>query len=395
MPRSTLEPVPLPRWSRRAALAALVPIAGLGAWSAIHRVPGLGPALADGARAIVGPAVVARIEDAAYGVDDGYQRLAHGGDPPEAYWAVPAGPERERPAAERDREPPGAPPAYRPADVGPVDEAVAAAGDGVWLGLVDPRHPDEAPRMHKTLLHPDRRRSWSAVSVVAVDLARVELHAVAGRREPAQPGGPPPSSSRTGLIPPADQGALLAAFNGGYKSEHGRYGMKVDGQTLLPPRGLACAIAALDDGSLAIRPWEELAPDEPRTRWWRQTPKCMVDRGRRHAALDDPSDRWGSTVASGTVIRRSAIGLSVDRRVLFVGIADWVTASALASAMVHAGADSVAQLDVNFSYPKLLLLEVGASGELVARPLTKHFEWTEDEYLRKAAERDFFYLTRR
>jgi hypothetical protein len=382
------------RPSRIAVAAALLPLCALGSWAAIHRVPGLGPVLAESARAVLGVRSVALLEDLAYDLDDRYNRVARAGDPPEAYWEVPPGspgaatPEAASGAAAAAR-------AFRPRDVGPVHASVAAAGDGSWVALPDPRRPDDAAPMYKTLLHPDAKRSWSAISIVAVDLEAIELHAAAGRHEPESLDGRP-TPERTGLVPEADRGTVVAAFNGGYRYIHGRYGMKLDGVTLLPPRERACVVAGLDDGSLAIVPWEELGPDEARARWWRQTPKCMIDRGRRHAALDDPTDSWGSTVASGTVIRRSALGLSADRAVLYVGIADWVTASALATGMAHAGAHSVAQLDVNFSYPKLLLFEPRAGGTgLVARPLTAHFEFTEDEYIAKAAPRDFFYLTRK
>ena len=44
------------------AISAL-PMLAIGLWVAIHRIPWLGPLLADGARAIVGPAAVAKVED--------------------------------------------------------------------------------------------------------------------------------------------------------------------------------------------------------------------------------------------------------------------------------------------------------------------------------------------
>jgi hypothetical protein len=64
--------------------------------------------------------------------------------------------------------------------------------------------------------------------------------------------------------------------------------------------------------------------------------------------------------------------------------------------MHHAGAVHVAQLDVNWSYPKFLLYEPGEGGpERKAVALAKGFEFDENEYIRKRSLRDFFYLTRK
>src|SRR6185436_17698307 len=156
-------------------------------WIAIHRVRWLGPLLADGARAVLGPTAVAKIEDFAYGLDDRWKRLWHSEDKPEAYWDVPTTPSGApvappAPSASGSAAP--GPPPFRPTDVPPVHASWSAPGDGVWVPIADPRHPEDPPRMFKTLLHPDRVRSWAAVSLVAVELARVELHLVAGRYEP-------------------------------------------------------------------------------------------------------------------------------------------------------------------------------------------------------------------
>src|SRR4051794_14272645 len=77
------------RWLRRAMLGAL-PVALIGLWIAIHQVGWLGPLLADGARAIVGPTAVAKLEDWAYAVQDRINHFVHRNDAPIAYWEVPS-----------------------------------------------------------------------------------------------------------------------------------------------------------------------------------------------------------------------------------------------------------------------------------------------------------------
>ena len=66
-------------------------------------------------------------------------------------------------------------------------------------------------------------------------------------------------------------------------------------------------------------------------RWLRQTPSCMVDEGELHPLLRAPEVRnWGATLDGNTVIRRSAVGLDRDGKVLFVAISNHTTAPAIA-----------------------------------------------------------------
>jgi hypothetical protein len=273
-----------------------------------------------------------------------------------------------------------------------------ADGDGQWVPVVDARHRDDAPRMYKTLLHPDKRRSWAAVTIVAIDTRQVKLHMMAGRYEPKSGTHAAWGYKRKAMIPTEHQGALIAAFNGGFRSEHGNYGMKIDGVTLIKPRRLSCMIAMMPGETLLVGDYDQMKDKEPKALWWRQTPACMVEDNELHAGLRSENNTyWGATIDGETVIRRSALGVSADGKTMFNGIGDHTTARALAVAMRHAGAVNVAQLDVNWSYPKFVLYEPVEAGskELKATKLAEGFEFTEDEYVRRIAHRDFFYLTRR
>ncbi len=55
----------------------------------------------------------------------------------------------------------------------------------------------------------------------------------------------------------------------------------------------------------------------------------------------------------------------------------------------------MAQLDVNWSYPKFVLYRPGDDGKLEADPLAEGFEFSKDEYIRQRSRRDFFYLVRK
>ncbi|WP_437728584.1 hypothetical protein [Sorangium sp. So ce861] len=374
-------------------------LAGVGLWIAVHRIPWMGPLVANGLRSVIGAENVTAIEETAYGVEDRVHRLLRKNEPPKTYWEVPEqAPAPAAPAVEASVAvaPAVVAAAFRPKDVGPSHAAWPAPGDGQWVPIADRRRPGDPPRLYKTLIHPDPHRSWAELFIVAVDLSGVDVHLMAGSREPAATTEEGKTYERPAKIPEAHHERLLAAFNGGFMTEHGQWGMRLDGVTLVRPRENGCTLALHGDGRMQIAPWARMADGEGGMRWWRQTPSCMIDEGELHPALRASEVRnWGATLDGNTVIRRSAVGLDRDGKVLFVAISNHTTAPAIALGLRHVGATAVAQLDVNWSYPKFLLYEPGEGGALMPVALASGFEFSEDEYIRKRSLRDFFYLTRK
>jgi hypothetical protein len=273
--------------------------------------------------------------------------------------------------------------------------AGAPKDDGTWRP-VDLAKDAGAPRMWKTALHPDKARPAAALFVVAVDLSRVRLHSVAGASEPSAGAPAAKGVARSGVVPADRQDALLAAFNGGWKGEHGHYGLAVERVTLVKPREGACTIAVDEDDSVRIAPWADLAEGEHRMRLFRQTPACMYARGTRHPGLAaEATTNWGAAANGDPVIRRSAIGLDERRGALLFAVSDAMTAPAIADGVHHAGAEDVAELDVNWSFPKFVVFERSAAGVLEASSLFPGFVSTKNEYVRQKSARDFFYVVRR
>ncbi|MBW2525865.1 MAG: hypothetical protein JRI23_16900 [Deltaproteobacteria bacterium] len=405
------------RWRRRlkralVTTAVAVPVLGLLLWIGVHRIPWLGPALADGLRSVIGPKAVSRLQDLLYGAEDRWKRYWREGEQPKAYWEVPdpdggstslpgfggglladgsggggggdAAPQRARL------------PKFVLSPVGPMFETLAAKGDGVWVPVVDPYQPKADTAIYKTLLHPDRKRPWAELFVIALDLSRLEIHPVVGRYEPRslEPGSH--EAKRPAVVPSEHRHALIAAFNGGFKAEHGHWGMRVGGVTFIRPRKHGCTVTRYQDGSLSIDPWHEIEARQDDMLWWRQTPPCMYRSGTRHGSLWDPDAKgWGAALEGGTVIRRSAIGLTPKRDVLYVSVSNDTNARAIADGMHHVGCVDVAQLDVNWSYPKIVLFPRGADGQREPQSLFDGFKVDEGEYLREPSPRDFFYVTRR
>jgi hypothetical protein len=371
------------RWLLGVMVAGLALV--FGTWVGIRTVPWFGPALADGLRGALGSENVTRLEEVVADVEDRVQAATSGGavrglsesTPPDLLAIAPVEPAR-------------APSSNRPRDVGALHAAVASKEDGVWQPVT--LQSGDGPAIYRTIVHPDPERAYAELFVFALDLSKLRLHAVAGSIEPKTE-NPLPGVTRAGLVPEVDRKRLVAAFNGGFKVEHGRFGMMVGGTELVAPRPKSCTFGELADGSLTIASWSAIA-SEPFS-WWRQTPGCMLENGMMHPGLRAAdSKNWGATLEGKTVIRRSAVGLGADRKTLFVGISNSTTARALALGMQQAGASTVAQLDVNHSYPRFLLYRQEGSA-LTAKGAVKGLLYEPDEYIGRASTRDFFYVTAR
>ena len=373
-----------------------MPVLALALWIAIHRVGWLGPFLADTGRSILGNDAIAKLEDWAYGMQDRYNRAARSDEKPKAAWVVP-------PKEKREPEPagPDAPkhryPSFEVKDVGAMLTSFSAPGDGEWVAIPDPRNPSEPAPMQKTLVHPDAKRGWASVAVVAIDMRQARLNLVAGTIEPMTKLAEAKEHKRTGIVPEADVKSAIAVFNGGFKTTHGNYGMKAEGVLFVEPHGRACTVAMFANDELAIKSWEALESRQDQMIWFRETPMCMFENGEMHKGLTvDSNTHWGATLDKDTVIRRSAVGLSEDQKTLYVGISEATSATAIAKAMHFVGAYDVAQLDVNWSFPKFFTVEPKPSNasEVEVKPLVDGFEFSPDDYFKKEATRDFFYVTR-
>lgn len=384
------------------------PVFLVGLWIFVHSVPWAGPLVANSLRAAIGKDNVARLEDFVYGWEDRVNRLVKRGEKPKAYWKVPpegqgspvvvpaptaVEPAMPEPTAQLE---PAALEPFQPPAPGPYAEGYGAEGDGLWVPMIDPRRPSEVPRLYKTLLHPDKSRSWAELFVVAVDLQQVEVIPVIGYQEPRTDKPGAAEYKRFAKIPEEHYGALLGAFNGGFMAEHGGYGFAFDGVVFLDPKEQACSWVRYADGTFAVGTWSNLSSTVNEMVWFRQAPSCMYENGEMNPSLKHHQSRkWGATLDGNTVIRRSAVGLSADRKILYVGITNHTTAKVLAAGMHHVGAVDVAQMDVNWSYPKFVTYEPDKKGTLHPVALADGFEFSDNLYLRERSMRDFFYLARK
>lgn len=397
---------PSSRWVRWLAVGSIAALLAL--IVVIQYMPRGGPAVADSLRSVLGDRSVTWLEERWAALQDLWMRLSHlrapprrlgdaspalaplppvatEASPPEGSALVPA----TTPATAEER-------AFAPPELVPPPFAeVAAVDDGVWYPIFDPARPDAAAFGYRTLIHPDPERTFAELFIVALPTRQIQLHAVAGTLEPESSNPDAQRLEPRGLIAPEHEPVLLAAFNGGFKARHGHHGMLVGGVELLPLQAGLCTIISNESGVLRIATWRRSDVLEAGA-WYRQTPACMLERGVLHPGLQNPESRkWGATIEGETVIRRSALGLDRQGDVVYMGVSNATTARALALGMQSAGAWSVAQLDVNWSYPRFLLFPKDAFGVRHAQSLFKGFLFEPEEMLREPSPRDFFYVTRR
>ncbi len=299
-------------------------------------------------------------------------------------------------AAVPEPAPPPPPPPVPPPKFEAPFAKTAQAADGTWQPLV--AGPAGEPAfLYKSTVHPHPIKPHVYAAIVAIDLTRTEVTLVAGTDEPETK--TVPESKRTGLVPGDRLDDLLVVFNGGFMAKHGKYGMMLDGEEFLTPREDACAVARRKDGSFWIAPWIEMKGKNAELSFYRQTPACLVDKGQFHPDLDSDFKmrKWGGQNNGQKDTRRSAVGLDASGKVLFYGLGEWVFPKDLAVAMKSAGAVSAAELDINWSYTRFLLMGRPSPGEpvQVVSTLVPKIEHSKRGYVEKAATRDFFYVTRK
>jgi hypothetical protein len=263
-------------------------------------------------------------------------------------------------------------------------------GEGQWTAyLKDANGNVEA---YRTFLQPDPLRPYAAVAVVAFNLQTTRLHFVLGYQEPA-------SSvyiSRPARIPASDMqpGKILAAFNGGFKAQHGHFGVMLDGVTLIPARDGFGTVAIYDDGKVRLGAWGTDITASPHLVAWRQNGPLIIQNGQinPHTAVTDPQI-WGYTTDGSTATGRSALGISPDGTILYYAVGFNLTLPILARAVQDVGAFQAIQLDINNFYTHFEAFTQGSNDKLTVVPLLEQMKGPGDHRYLYINKRDFFYVT--
>lgn len=279
------------------------------------------------------------------------------------------------------------------------------AGEGDWSPpsqpwikqLPVPAGVEAPPSMfYRTFVRPDEERTYAKVVLVAMDMRQLDLEMEAGNEDPKPLTGPPGA----GRIPrdPAVYTKVAAAFNGGFKTEHGNYGMMLKRRVLLPPVPGAATVIMTTDGRYGLGTWgsnkdvggiQDIQPSEILS--FRQNLDPLVDSDKVN-----PSGRaqWGFTLP-GTSMQTERSGICVTNAGhLIYAWGDDVSATTLGKAMKMASCVYGIHLDMNPHHTGFIFTNIT---ELKGRNykselLDKKMEIDTARYI-EYAPKDFFYMT--
>ncbi len=355
--------------------------------------PAFGANMADFLRLIFGPQPVANLESASFRLHDELSRFLYKDGKPQIAWNY-----SDQPETFTSR---GAPKLASPIvhnKLSLLGRDVVSASPQLGWQAYGPSVNGE-PVMARALVAPDPHRPYAAVALVRMDLAQLQLHMMPGSLEPAHPAQLAQAIPNPGVIPPADQNYLMAAFNGGFKAVHGRYGMMVDGVTLLPPLPNVATVAIYRDGHIQIGVWGKDIGPSPDIVAFRQNCPPLIDAGQLNPdiSVDSHQGAWGYTVNTD-ITWRTALGITQGGRYLIYAVGNGTSVATLAQALQDAGAYSAMQLDINQYYAHFLTyqpatgLAASQGFQLEGVPLLDKMINIRHLYLTPDT-RDFFYLT--
>lgn len=245
----------------------------------------------------------------------------------------------------------------------------AFEGEGQWLSLRSDEFVRSDPALPETFvttfLRTDKERKFSRIDLAAWDPRLVELHVMTGTEEPKSATG----ETGSGLIPrdPAVMTRVVGAFNGGFQTTHGAFGIKAEGTLYVPAIAYAATIAHGQDGSTLFGNWPLGLADSPDLIGFRQNLSPLIGDG-----TFNPYGRvWWGGVPEGWEddTRTVRSGLCVTKRqhiVYFYGSS--VDHKHLAKAMSQVDCSYGLHLDMNQGHTGLEFYRIAAEADLPLLP---------------------------
>ena len=274
---------------------------------------------------------------------------------------------------------------------------VVAALPQIGWQAYGPALSDGSTTMARALILMDPQRSFTGVALVRVDLSKLKLHMMTGTMDPIKASNLARSIPEVGLVPAADQNALIATFNGGFKGEHGYYGMMVNGDVILPPLSNIATVAVYKDGHVSMGVWgKDINPSSDMVSF-RQNCPPLVENGKLNPSLSmDNRMAWGYS-GNTDITWRTGLGLSQDGRYLIYAVGNGTSAQTLAASLQAAGAYNAMQLDINQYYAHFYTYQAAdpaASQGFKLFGASLLTQMTQDPHIYLTPRpRDFFYLT--
>ena len=381
--------------------------------------PAMGAQMADALRSAFGAQAVADLESFTFQLQDSLNRTLYqvSGQKPKLSFtesnsesmATLAPVETRIPRTRSETTQPGMAVAVISTTVTPVTPTVFIATPTQQPGVVDalpdidgnwrPFGPLIAghPIMARGTVKPDPTRAYAQAAIVRIDLTQVDLHFGVGTIEPVRAKGTQPVS-RTGSIPVKYflPDRLLVAFNGGFKSIHGNFGVSIDGVNIITPSFGLASLVIYSDGSIDLGSWGIDITNTTNVVAVRQNCPMLVDMGHINPSVNDGNRKeWGYTVKNLDTTWRSGVGISKDGRFLIYATGPSLTVQSLGDALRLGGAYNAMQLDINGFYTRFAIYRAGQAYSrypVVADKLLNEMSVTPNQFL-DPYDRDFFYVT--
>jgi hypothetical protein len=246
--------------------------------------------------------------------------------------------------------------------------ASPSPNEGKWFA--PPRelihyNPGAPPPVLETFVHPDPARKYSGVGVMIWDPRQVTLGMVGGTKEPASTTG----LSGWGIIPRDEKlHRVIAAFNGGFQTMHGEWGMQAQGRLIHHPMKWAASVATLKGGALAFGTWErDDRQVPPEIESFRQNLAPLTEDGEFNPLKNQ---YWGlavNTARDKIHIVRSGMCLTREGNGAYLW-GEAVSLQTLAKAMVMARCVYGMQMDINKSNASLELYRMVPRSSVKATP---------------------------
>jgi Phosphodiester glycosidase len=383
------------KWSRQLILGFLVFIIGSVAVLVVVPVvsPAIGANMADFLRTVFGPQPVALLESVSFQLHDAMSSNLYHGDTPQISW------NRQNPLSMQESN------SSRQVGIHGGAAMLAINGSDVVSAVPQIGWQPYGPMVNganvlaRVLIAKDPRRTYTGIALVRIDLSKLQLHVMPGYLEPSHSLQVVRAIPNLGMVPANDRAKLIAAFNGGFKTINGHFGMIVNGLTLVQPKPNVATVAVYHDGHVQIGAWgKDIFPSTDMVAL-RQNCPPLIDAGELNSDLSyNNRNEWGYT-GNSDITWRTGLGISQDGRYLIYAVGNGTSALTLAQALKDAGAYSAMQLDINQYYAHFETYQSDKSSnstgfKLVAERLLNKMINEVNIYLTPNA-RDFFYLTDR
>jgi len=258
--------------------------------------------------------------------------------------------------------------------------------EGIWQPITDSRFANSTV-LAKTFVRPDPARPYALVSLVKMNMSKLNIGVQAGTYYPGGPNGMP----GPGFVPKSIQesNSLVAVFNGGFMAKDGHYGMIVGDKTYVPLRENLATLLIYTNGSAKFIDYQgqPLTNDVAAIR---QNGAFLIRNGIISPYIETTSDTWGRTTTNSMYTWRSGIGITKNGNLIYA-VGNSLIPSTLAKALKNAGAVDAMQLDINPFWVRYILYNSLGNGNYSYYPLLKDMQNGGYAYLH-SYNKDFFYI---